>query len=292
MGALGVGLIDEHHLPQAPAFRLPELVFPLLVGVGQLFVGDGDLPGQFLGIQDDGGQPAVFGRGEGGGVVLVKGGQGGLAGFANGGHGLVGHFDDVGPALFLAVAVDGLDKGSRRPAAGLDAVHVLGAGQVAPQQGHVAAFAQADGAQDLIELIGVEGAELVAEFGLGADIPGDQVVADGDAEVGGAEIEKGAGDHVLQHRLQEAERPRLLPGQLVAGAGSEAVELALEFGAEPLRRDINAAHLGYHVGDPDPEKVADAPDDEAEDQDADEAHHHDRGGALADGVQHGISQAF
>ena len=283
----GILVVEHHHLQPAPLGPV-ELVLAGLEGFAERLIGDGDLLGQVFRRQGDGGERPVLGRGEAARIVLVKRRQRLLVGLRDAGHGAVRHPEHVGDALLLAVIVHGRHQRARRRRAGLDAFEELGPHQVSAHQRDVSVLGQPVGLKGLFEAGPVEHATAVAE-GLGvADLAGHQVVADGHAEGVGALGEQDIVDHPAQHRVRKPQGPRPFQVQIAAEHGAQASHLTLEFRVELVGPDFHVPDLGHRrragAGAKD---VADAPDGEADDEQAKETLDEDRGGTFADGFQHG-----
>ena len=136
--------------------------------------------------------------------------------------------------------------------------------------GEEAALAEAGIAQGGVETVAAELARGVLQVGIGAHRGGDRVVGNRQAQRRGALIERGLGDQALQHFAVEAERVRLRVGQARLRTGLDLIHQILQLALELLAGDHGAADFGDLVGDQAAEHVADAPDDETDDDEAEQ----------------------
>ena len=110
-------------------------------------------------------------------------------------------------------------------------------------------------------------------------------VGHAEAELARPLVERGAGDHLAEDLLLEAERAGLIGRDRTAQLLAELLQPLVILLAELLDRNLGAADLG-HGGDAEPaENVADAPDAEADDQEQHDRRHDD----AAEPVGRGLS---
>ena len=104
--------------------------------------------------------------------------------------------------------------------------------------------------------------------------------------VAGLLVEHDFGDELADHLAVDAERARLLHGELAAELAAELLQPIVVDLAELLDRDLGVADLGDGRTAEAAENVADAPDREAEHQKADDGGHDD----LAEPVGRGFAE--
>ena len=104
-------------------------------------------------------------------------------------------------------------------------------------------------------------------------------------ELACALVERGAGDHLAQDLLLEAERTRLVGRDRTAQLLAELLEPLIVLLAELVDRNLGAADLGDRRDAEPAENVADAPDAEADDEEQHDRRHDD----AAEPVGRGLS---
>ena len=270
-GLAGLVPVLEHDLLEVACLRRHEVLEAGLELLAQLRLGNRGLGGQVGGMQLDQGDRAPLRGHEALGELLVKGFQRRLVGSGHVGDAIVADHDVLGDAPLVAVTVERLDQLARYHDRRADRAGELLPDEVAPQGLHVFAFAHAENAQLLLEAGAVEAAAVVLEGILLGDQAANLVVGHEHAKVRCLAVEQGAADHPVEHLFRDAEGARLVHVELAAEPRREPVDLARQrLGIIP-RRDRFAANLRDRALLARPaEDVADAPDREAGDQQAEQ----------------------
>ena len=171
-------------------------------------------------------------------------------------------------ALLVLILIDRRHGGRRHVQIAGDAFGDL------PAQQHVAllidkaGFGIAGLADDLLEKPAVELAVRPAEIRIVGDAADDVGIADAEAQRLGLLVERGFGDQVAERLPVEAERARLVGRDRAAEPAAELAQLVVIKLAKLLDRDFGVADLDRRIEAEAAENVADAPDREADDQDA------------------------
>ncbi len=268
---LGGGFVGQHDLAQAAALRRRQLVAARLEGLGDLLFGNGDAGGGRLHAQHHQDDVLVGRRHQrvaGGGVNLL---QGRRLGRAEIGDAVVGDAQVVGDAALLAVAEEALGQAAGRRGGVGDGGDQLLAHDVAADLRQVSLLAEAGVVQGLGEAIAVEAPAGALEVGIAQQVLAHLLLGHQHAHPRGHLVQHGAGDHALQHLLGDAEGARLVHGELHAEPAAHGVDLVRQLARELALLDDGVADLRHRLGvGAAAEHVADAPDSEAEDQQAEQ----------------------
>jgi hypothetical protein len=193
-------------------------------------------------------------------------------------------------AALRAVAVDRFPHGDRHREAARDRLRKLGpadhAALIAQEQG----FGLAALVQEGLEPRPLEPARTAKARVIG-DRANQKLIGDAEAERLGTPIQDGFADKPGENLLVEAVSPGLLRRDALARLAHQLLDVGLVGGPERFGRDVDPADRRHGVAGRAPEDVVDAPDREAEDQEAE--HHRDHGfskpgpAGVADSSEHG-----
>ena len=175
--------------------------------------------------------------------------------------------------LFVLEAVERLQRGFRHRRLAADGAEQLLAERDLPLLGQEARFGVADVAEHRVEPRAVELAGDALEARDIGDLPGDLGVADVEPQRARPLVEHGFGDHLAEQLAVEPQRLGLVGQDRAIQLAAELLQPVLVELAEGIDADLGAADLGDRGCAEAFEDVADAPDAEADgDQAEDDAH--------------------
>ena len=158
---------------------------------------------------------------------------------------------------------------------------------LAAAQVQIAALVVADIAQEVLERGTVEAAVGALQARVALDRLGNRALRQRQAEAAGLLVDRGAIDHVLQHRPVDAAQASLLRGRTAAEAAGEIVHHRAERRLVLLDRDLGRADAGKRALAAAGEYVGDAPDDERQHEQDEQRLQNPTGGGITQGFEHG-----
>ena len=183
--------------------------------------------------------------------------------------------DEFDAALLVLEAVEQRGRGLGRGDLGGDGAGDLAAERVAALLGDEPRLGEAGPANQLLKAVFVELAVDPAERRVVLDVLHHIGIGHAEPELARPLVERGAGDHLAQDLLLEAERTRLVGRDRTAQLLAELLEPLIVLLAELVDRNLGAADLGDRRDAEPAENVADAPDAEADDEEQHDRRHDD-----------------